>query len=324
MKYTLLACLIALSLGSAGQNLVLNGSFEDTVSCPEWNGDIDKAQHWYNCDTIATLSTPDYFNRCSGDTCPLPWNQRITCVPENFRGHQEPRTGDAYGGFLGVSTTEQNSREFMGVELSKPMVADRKYVVEFYVNLSDKSRYGIDRVGAKFSTSKLEYNFDIDPELFLNYDADVESPQGVPLTDYTIWHQVTDTFTAMGGEKFITFGCFNFDTLSFIGMAAGGTFDYGYYYVDDVSVTELITTGIYEARNSTDLKIYPNPVSDNLYFESDLKNPTAEVYDINGVVVRSNEHASSNIVDLSGLRGGTYYLILMNQDQIARKVFVKQ
>lgn len=57
-------------------NLVPNPSFEDTVSCPNYANQIDKAVGWH-----ASRNTPDYFNGCD-------WLTSNQSVPNNFRGYQ--------------------------------------------------------------------------------------------------------------------------------------------------------------------------------------------------------------------------------------------
>ena len=59
---SLLAILLIIVLPLSGQNLISNGSFEDTLSCPELPGQISYSKGWF---TIS--GTPDLFHTCSSN-----------------------------------------------------------------------------------------------------------------------------------------------------------------------------------------------------------------------------------------------------------------
>lgn len=48
------------------QNLVLNSSFEDTISCPTTLGQISLSQNWFNPND----NTPDFFHECNTSSWP--------------------------------------------------------------------------------------------------------------------------------------------------------------------------------------------------------------------------------------------------------------
>jgi hypothetical protein len=62
MKTFTIVCLVMVFIGgrSWGQNLVGNGSFEDTVQCPDYLNQVDRATDWF-----ASSGTSDYFNSCA-------------------------------------------------------------------------------------------------------------------------------------------------------------------------------------------------------------------------------------------------------------------
>jgi hypothetical protein len=71
-----------------------------------------------------------------------------------------------------------------------------------------------------------------------------------------------------------------------------------------------------------DISIYPNPVRDILYLQTDGKWTKAEIYDISGRIMRSVTLDSQSI-DVSGLDSGTYIIKLRNVDKSGNVKFVK-
>ena len=89
-----------------------------------------------------------------------------------------------------------------------------------------------------------------------------------------------------------------------------------YYFFDDISVTEIpscisgelnCTAGITEDEKAK-LKIYPNPVSNNLYIEHGLSGVTFEISDIMGTsLVKQNIAPGITKLNLEWLPGGIYF-----------------
>jgi len=81
---------------------------------------------------------------------------------------------------------------------------------------------------------------------------------------------------------------------------------------DTSDCLEVIATETHEYNQSTDLKIYPNPVKDIFYLESALlqKEYSVALLDVRGTPVITTFHHSQNRIefDLSGLTSGVYIL----------------
>jgi len=77
--------------------------------------------------------------------------------------------------------------------------------------------------------------------------------------------------------------------------------------------TKDITTGV---------NIYPNPVSDVLYLDSNDHWSKAEIFDIAGRIMRSISLDSSSM-DVSGLESGTYFIRLKHGEKVGLVKFVK-
>jgi len=222
--YTLVSLFLPVLL-QAQQNLVLNPSFEDTVKCPDNDGQIYNAKNWFQPITfmgsVITSSTTDYFNECS--------NNPDVSVPNNFAGHQYARTGVAYAGFILYYGTW---REYIEAKLNAPLIAAKKYCVDFYLSLGDSSINAISSIGLYFSKDSIL----TDSILLLPYQPQVKNSDSNFIKDKVNWTLVSGEFTAIGGEQFITIGNFNDDAHTSILYVGGGSFDGAYYYIDDVSV----------------------------------------------------------------------------------------
>ncbi|MBL0101354.1 MAG: T9SS type A sorting domain-containing protein [Saprospiraceae bacterium] len=68
--------------------------------------------------------------------------------------------------------------------------------------------------------------------------------------------------------------------------------------------------------------MYPNPVSDILYLDTNENWTKAEIYDISGRIMRSVS-LDGLTIDVSGLESGTYFLRLKNGEKVGLVKFVK-
>lgn len=206
----------------SAQNLVPNYSFELFSSCPILGpGDVVSAIPW----VAPTLNTPEYFNECS----PL---SSTSSVPKNFAGYQWARTGKAYAGITTFAPSLPNTRDYVQVQLTDSLVAGRLYCVGYYVNLSNIVQYASNGFSAYFSNTPISCSsgcfFSYTPQF--NYSGSVVS-------DTLNWTLIAGTFTAAGGEKYMTIGNFNNDTnTNFSIVNSGAASQSAYYYIDDVYV----------------------------------------------------------------------------------------
>jgi hypothetical protein len=234
LKLTMfLSTLFFFQLFSFGQlNLVPNPSFEYYDSCPQpiapnYQG-VDKicrAVPWFspaqpepfNCGGSST----DFFHACNGS------------VPRNINGFQYARTGLGYGG-AGVATNPSgsNGREYLQVQLIESL-KKKKYCISFYVVTEDINFSSTNCIQARFTTdSVFQHNYD---RIILNDGIGATEI----LRDTLNWMLIKGIYTAGGGEKFMTVGCFDLITWDdFICSETIGC-DYAAYYFDDFGVYEL-------------------------------------------------------------------------------------
>ena len=82
------------------------------------------------------------------------------------------------------------------------------------------------------------------------------------------------------------------------------------------------TTGITEIE-SADIKIYPNPVKDELRIESgELIIEKMEIFDITGKAIVNLK--SANVINVSALPSGVYFVKIETNNSIVTKKFVKE
>jgi len=165
-------------------------------------------------------------------------------VPNNMFGYQQPRSGNAYAGI------SFNGEALVG-RLSRPMVKDSIYRVEFFVSLADSSDVGTRFFGMYISNRVPRFQLDnrrLISRFILDNPPQIQNPPDRYLIDTENWTSINGLYTAQGGEQYIAIGGFYqfHDSLvmqirperTMTKLLYRGWEQYlGYYYVDDVSIT---------------------------------------------------------------------------------------
>ncbi|MFZ5554703.1 MAG: gliding motility-associated C-terminal domain-containing protein [Bacteroidota bacterium] len=263
--------------GFAQQNFVKNSSFEDTVSCPSYQGNFDKCLDWYN----PSANTPDFFHICSAFDAG---------VPNNFWGYQMPKTGIAYAGFLTYNPS--NGRDFVEGELISTLSSNKKYIFRFWISKSNTLHAEIDSIGVYFSDTLYSeltnlQTLNVIPQIKIpvSWNSDTTSDG---------WREIKAVFNAQGFENYFIIG--NFDdnantTLDTIGPDKPNT-PGCYYYIDDVSIEEWIESDlVIEIPNV----FTPNDDGVNDYFSFTTNEPVefkATIFNRWGQVIKYNEESA--------------------------------
>jgi len=95
--------------------------------------------------------------------------------------------------------------------------------------------------------------------------------------------------------------------------------------VNDVTVTsdcEPYGLGMEDLSPSAKVTLYPNPVKEVLYFSASGKVAKAEIYDLNGRLVKTAT-VSNNSVNVSSLSKGVYLIILHTDKGTVKEKFIK-
>jgi hypothetical protein len=207
---------------ASAENLVPNGSFEDSKPCPPGIS-ISAVNEW----SSPTAGSPDYFKSCGGT-----WSD----VPYNFAGHQLARTGSAYCGMIlknsGSSTIEW--REYIQVKLTEKLIPGGAYTLKFYLSLGEaESHFGSSSVAAVFTKSEIKVKMN----LCLPQKPQCVNPPDHFISDTASWELIEFTFTADSAYSYLTIGNFYDDAHTlFCPSKAKGSAERTYVYIDDVSL----------------------------------------------------------------------------------------
>lgn len=219
---------IFLTKKSYSQELISNGSFEVITSCPNSDGQLNNATPW-----LSAKGTCDLYNSC---------NAGLFGNPSNQIGNQNARTGNGYAGFF-ASQGVFEVREYLHAQLISPLVAGTEYCIKFYVVLGDTvNDFGenifdvaVNDIGMYIGNSP----FVPDPT---NFNHIAVTPQIInnsalqTLNNRNDWMEISGTYTAVGGEQYITIGSFadqaSQDT-TWLDMWNSN--NWAYYLVDDIS-----------------------------------------------------------------------------------------
>jgi hypothetical protein len=294
----------------SAQNLVPNPSFENYISCPTNLNQIYKCQDWHNWGY-----NPDYFNSCAGSS--------LVGVPLNYYGQQIPAEGSAYCAFLNHSVP-WGIHDFIGAQLVQPLIVGQTY----FVSLQICHIYGnctTNKMGVRFSTLP----FDSINHPPINNFAHIYTDSII--ADTLIWFKIKGSFVADSNYAYISIG--NFFTDPGINTFCGNIWS-SYYYLDDICVSTDSTicyspVGLNDEEKVIDIiKIFPNPVSDNLRIKVSGISPAKKclsIYNIIGKeVLRENFSSQEYSVDVSRFAKGIYFIEVKNENNITQRKFVKE
>jgi hypothetical protein len=264
------------------QNLIPNPGFEDTLQCPFFVSQIDFAAGWHT-----SVNTPDYYHACN-NTGPV--NPGMVGVPVSARGYQPARTGFAFAGQVNYWTQQPDYRETFYAQLTAPLAAGIAYNAGLFVILNeDNAQWAVDGgLGLYFSAAP------INPLTPFNYVPQVANPAGNVLNDSLFWTEISGTFTASGGEQYVTIGSFIRDTALTV-VNRGGTYPFTSYAIDDVWVVADSLVGVPESTGAAGFSIRPNPNRGRFRIEMLAPVPGQAVVEIRDPAGRLLQAAQRNL-----------------------------
>lgn len=238
MKRMLAAMILAPAIAGA-QNLVTNATMEET-SKAAFRPRIEKAEGWSN----GNAGTADLFvhrDRASLDG-----------IPDNFMGTQDCEGANyagiiAYFGDERLSITKSYSAgelteeigygrytEYLQGEFSEPLKAGKVYNFSFQVSLAEQSDRAIRGLGAYISTEKMSAK----TNSFLKLQPQVISEEVI--ADMDGWTEISGTFVAHGGERYVTIGAFpQYLTVMNIAEVNENDSRKAYYYIARPKMMEM-------------------------------------------------------------------------------------
>lgn len=220
-----LGYLVFLSFSVLSQNLVINGSFENTSSCPET---VDQFELLHNVINIA--GTPDLYS-CNSDN---------VGIPQNCTGYQEPADGDNYVGLVLIDES-RSYQEYIALELSETLDVSKTYKVSLKVNVAESSIGFTRLLGVNLSSQPTASKYMKSD--YLTYEF---------YKDKTGWEEIVFCYTPNeSGEKYLIIGYQSeagaghvISTDHITSECNPGQFYY--YYFDDFKVEEIIPTTVSE------------------------------------------------------------------------------
>tara|TARA_Y100000385_G_scaffold288846_2_gene356573 strand:+ start:869 stop:2035 length:1167 start_codon:yes stop_codon:yes gene_type:complete len=225
------ACATITNATAQGDNLVPNGSFE--------NSDLRKLKSQGQLEEF----TEDWFSatEASLDLYAEGMKSEKVNIPNNIYGKQEATDGVCYAGFRAFSKDPKLPRTYFEVELSTELEKNQLYCVSFDVSLSDLSRYGVNGVGAFLSDRKIEQG----NTGSLNRTASVLHKADKVMSLQDGWETICGTFIGTGEEEYLVIGGFHKDSdvedekMKKPSGVLGVVKNQAYYYLDNVRVTPV-------------------------------------------------------------------------------------
>lgn len=306
----ILILIMNLPLYLYSQNLVPNGSFEDTLSCPDNLDQISKSIGW-----SAFRQSPDYFNMCSqpGGYCG---------VPQNQFDFQSPHTGSAYSGLF-TFNSGTDYREYIGVQLTQSLIIGHQYFVSFFVNRVSKSigqhkNIATNKLGIRFTNTLYTA---ANPEMISNY-AHVYCD--TIISDTLNWVNISGYFVADSTYNFLSIGNFFQDSLTSI-IKFDSLANAAYYFIDDISVIDSMPQGMGYNDLNFQIKIYPNPSFEYIII---LGNHILriEIFDMLGQNYNFSFKPAVNFqkIDVSQLSKGAYFIKIQTLNYSYNKKLIIQ
>jgi len=222
------------SLPAVSCDLICNGDFEAHTGIPSGQNQILLACPWVK----ANSNTPDHLY--VGGTGGMG-------IPGNTFGTQASFTSGqlGYAGIVarsGVDATHSgNEKEFFYQRMKSAMITGRTYTVQMRVSLSDYSRYAANGLGMYFSAGD-PYSAGITSIPYVS--AQTVTTGSTYVTNTSSWLLLSWTYTSVANEAYVTIGCFggvNNNITPAITPPSTFAGYYSYYYIDDISVKEIVS-----------------------------------------------------------------------------------
>ncbi|QNR24732.1 T9SS type B sorting domain-containing protein [Croceimicrobium hydrocarbonivorans] len=223
MKKLTLLFLTLLSGSLFAQNLVRNGSLENTGNCPI----TDTVFSNYVNPWTFYKGDPDFYHPCG-----FPGSDSAT-------NNALPFDGDGFAGIdvYGLEGVNYN-REYLHGELKKPLEEGKFYRVSFYVlprNNDDKGdSYGINNIGMLLTDTVID---SVPPGNVIMASPQVVAKDAITQVNY--WTPICGIIKAKGGERYITIGNFTQDAeTDAVPLENAANPSTAYYMIDYVEVLE--------------------------------------------------------------------------------------
>lgn len=222
--------LIVPCLPAQSPNLVPNPDFEEYEDLPKNVSEFYKLKDWFNpVGKYATSpnATPDFFHTKAEPDAQLPtlkWASGLLIAPKSGKG---------IAGLIGANKLQV--REYLCVQLLKPLEKGRQYAIQFYYSNGKGKPLGAlaSKLGIGFSQEKpIQSKTDI-----MEIDDKVETSSVINSKD---WSLFKETYTAKNNYDFLAIGNFSPDNADVKMVYDKSIFaSWAYYFIDSVSVVDI-------------------------------------------------------------------------------------
>ena len=260
-RYGLIAIFMySVQCSVAQSNLVLNPSFEkyfDTSSL----GIAAFAYHF-----VYNWSDP---NTGSSDLFTPNMNPSFTTPPNHHFGFEYPHSGLCYAGFVLYESTPSTFHEYIQASFRSPLVAGKTYAIESYVSMGfEGNSLCISDLGFYFSDTMVA---EVTLGDIINVTPQYENPPSNLISTFNGWQRITGTYTAHGGENYISIGVFK--PYNIVHIDTCRTYpdgiSYTYLFVDDVAVYDTTQTDTIDICLNDSIQIAGNwQHEQGLYFDT--------------------------------------------------------
>jgi hypothetical protein len=257
------------------KNLVPNSSFEAFNECIRGFSAIDIAHRpqKYLTDWVSpSYGSPDAYHVCFNTLFTHDVFIDEVGVPYNIGGYIQPLDGEGYTGIYLFVTEDldvlyQPYREYLQVQLKKPLVKDREYCFSFYVRPMDTLTAVAASGGTLYTSKHIGVNFaaqqlldTVDRFSYGVFNAVPQIKADTIINNSKEWTLISGVYKSTGGEQWLTIGNFENDTVSWAdaqlihkGNPNAQFKAYAaYYFIDKVSLHELDEFPLFRYS-----KIYP-------------------------------------------------------------------
>lgn len=299
------------------QNLAPNNGFEEGQNCPQLIGDLQSlCDNWY-CSIDPADSdqpTPDWFHTCS--------EIDLLSPPNILWGFQTPAEGGGYAGIVTWRGNSPNYREIIGVELNQLLSIGATYLIEFKVSALDQNgNYALsNNLGFNFSTHST-YNRGSFPINSSHFSIDTV------ITLSKQWSQISTVFLADSAYAFFHLGNFYDDNQTTVSIN-NDLAQSAYYVIDEVQISEVLSSSNTSAKGYGSVAIYPNPVLNEANIViSNIKNIEQIVlYGSDGstpIEIDFDKNQMVNTMNFASLNSGCYIIAVITKSSTHYERFIK-
>ena len=240
-----------------GQNYIQDGSFEDTIECPNAGLSLSK---WYR----PSGGSSDLFCSCRPPDSLLGWPY------QNKLAFNQ----DCFTGLVLYYDQSPNFREYIESEMLQSLDSGSKYCVTLFTIHSTQSNYTIKNfhIGFRNDSTKQQNSEILKVDTFYRFETNI-------IKDSVNWTKIELEFIANGTEKYLSIG--NFDSIQNVIYDDYNAItnppylsNSSYYFFDLITLEKCVDP---EVSPEPHYSIYPNPSSGGNIYIDKYADTTAQI-----------------------------------------------